>query len=85
MTIPFTFKQECQSPLPPPTLPPGPTTIGSLSNDDGDVNENSIKAIGLGWQNNNFARPSHFFVHFFAVTAQLRCENAYNFTFCGGR
>ena len=22
------------------------------------------KAIGLDWQNNNFARASHFFVHF---------------------
>ena len=29
------------------------------------------KAIGLDWQNNNFAR---FFVHFFAVPARLRRE-----------
>ena len=29
------------------------------------------KAIGLDWQDNNFARASHFFVHFFAVAAQL--------------
>ena len=28
---------------------------GNLSNDDGDVNENGKKAIGLDWQNNNFA------------------------------
>ena len=28
--------------------------LGSLSNDDGDVNENSKKAIDLDWQNNNF-------------------------------
>ena len=42
-----------------------------------DVNENGIKAIGLdSWQNNNFARISRFFVHFFAVTARLRIENA---------
>ena len=34
-------------------------TIGSLSNDDGDGNENCKKAIGLGWQNNNFARAHH--------------------------
>ena len=27
-------------------------------------------------QNNNFARAAHFFVHFFAVTAGLRRENA---------
>ena len=47
-----------------------------LSNDDSDVNENVKKAIGLDWQNNNFARASRFFLHFFAVTAQLRRENA---------
>ena len=50
--------------------------IGSLSNDDGDVNKNGKKAIiGLDWQNNNFARASRLFVHFFAFTAQLRLEN----------
>ena len=49
--------------------------LGSLSNDDEDVNENSKKAKGLDWQNNNFARASRFFVHFFAVTA-LRRKNA---------
>ena len=38
--------------------------IGSLSNDDGDVNENGKKAIGLDRQN-NIARVSRFFVHFF--------------------
>ena len=52
------------------------TLLGSISNDDGDVNENGKKAIGLDWQNNNFARASRFFVHFFAVTAPLRRENA---------
>ena len=36
---------------------------GSLSNDDVDVNENGKKAIGLDWQNNNFARASRFFVY----------------------
>ena len=42
-----------------------------------DVNENGIKAIGLdSWQNNNLARIPRFFVHFFAVTARLRLENA---------
>ena len=33
-----------------------------------------------------FARASHFFVHFFAITARLRHDSAYNFTFsafCG--
>ena len=46
--------------------------LGSLSHEDGDVDENAKKAIGLDWQNNNFARASRFFVHFFAVTARLR-------------
>ena len=50
--------------------------IGSLSNDDDDGNENGKKAIGLDWQNNNFARASRFFVHFFAVTARLQRESA---------
>ena len=50
--------------------------IGSLSNNDGDSNENGKKAIGLDWQNNNFACTSRFFVHFFAVTARLQSENA---------
>ena len=46
--------------------------MGSLSNDDGDGNENGKKAIGLDWQNNNFARASRFFVYFLAVVARLR-------------
>ena len=50
--------------------------IGSLSNDERDVNENGIKAIGLDWQKNNSARASLFFVNFFAVNARLRRENA---------
>ena len=50
--------------------------LGSLSNDDGDVNENGKKAIGLDKQNNNFARASRFFVHFFAVSERLRRETA---------
>ena len=52
--------------------------IGSLSNDDGDSdgNDNGKKAMGLDWQNNNFARASRFFVHFFAVAARLHRENA---------
>ena len=46
--------------------------VRSLSNDDRDVNENDIKAIGLDWQKkNNSARASLFFVHFFAVNARL--------------
>ena len=56
--------------------PPAKLSLGSLSNDYGDVNENANKAIGLDWQNNNIARTSRFFVHVLAVTARLRRENA---------
>ena len=53
------------------------TSIGSLSNYDGDVNEKGKKVIGLDWQNNNVARfITLFFVHFFVVAARLRHENA---------
>ena len=56
----------------------GYSLIWSLSNNDDndDVNENGKKAKGLDQQNNNFARASRFFVHFFAVTARLRRETA---------
>ena len=49
---------------------------GRLSNDDGDGEEKDKKAIALVWQNNNFARASRFFVHFFAVVARLRRETS---------
>ena len=55
---------------------PWTVIVGSLSNDDGDANDNCKKAIGLDWQNNNFARASRFFVHFVGVIARLRRENA---------
>ena len=51
-------------------------TLRSLSNDDGEINENGKKAIVLDWQNNNFARETRIFVHFFAVVGRLRDENA---------
>ena len=51
------------SPFCPHPPPSRWTVIGSLSNDVGYDNENGKKAIG-------------FFVHFFAVTARLRRENA---------
>ena len=48
--------------------------IGSLSTDDGDGNGNVTKSsIGLIGKK-NFARASHFFVHFFAVTLSLPRE-----------
>ena len=50
--------------------------IGSFSDDDGDGKENVQKTIRFIEQNNKFARASRFFLHFFAVTAPLRRENA---------
>ena len=50
--------------------------IGSWSNDVGDGNENGKKPSRFRLANNNFARASRFFVHFFAFTARLRCEIA---------
>ena len=50
--------------------------LGSFSNEDGDGNEDVKKAIGLFMQNNNFARVTRFFEHFFTVLARPRRENA---------
>ena len=50
--------------------------LESLSNDDGEGNENGKKAIGLDWQNNNFTRASRFFVHFSAVVTRLKLETS---------
>ena len=50
--------------------------MGSSSYNDGDGNESGKKAIGLDWPNNNFARASRFFVHFFAVVARLQRKSA---------
>ena len=63
----------------------GTGRIGSLGNDDVDVNEDGKKAISWDWQNNNFARTSRFFVHFFAVSALLRRETAQFHVFFLGR
>ena len=52
------------------------TSLGSQRNDDDDGNKNGKKAIGLDKQNNNFARASRFFVHFFAAEARLQRETA---------
>ena len=52
-------------------------TIGSLSNDDADGNENGKKAIGLISKTTTLHVHHAFFVHFFAVIAQLQCESAW--------
>ena len=58
--------------------------IGSLSNDDGDGNENGKKAIGLDKQNNNFARAARFL---YISLPSLHDYNVKvpNFRFCRGR
>ena len=59
-------------------------SVANVGDGDGDVNENGKKEIGIHYQNNNFARASRFFAHFFVVTALLRRETHPNFTFFGG-
>ena len=46
--------------------------------DDGDGNQDvkKLKSNRSVTQNNNFARASRFFGHFFTVLARLRRENA---------
>ena len=51
-------------------------TLGSLSNDDADGNENGKKAIGLISQTTSLHVHHAFFVHFFAVVARLQHESA---------
>ena len=55
-----------------------PGSIGSLSNDDGDVKENVNNAIGLDWQNHPFLYISLPSLHDYNVKVPI-------FTFCRGR
>ena len=48
----------------------------SLSNIDADGNENGNKAIGLDWQNYNFARALHVLAQFLAVAARPQRASA---------
>ena len=48
--------------------------IRTLRNYDGNGKENIKKNDRFNEQNNNSARASRFFLHFFAVPAQLRRE-----------
>ena len=50
--------------------------IGTLRSNDVDGNKNVKKTIGLISPNNNFARASRFFEHFFPVFARPQRENA---------
>ena len=48
--------------------------LGTLRNHDDDSKSGASKSNRFNEQNNNSARASCFFVHFFAFTAQLRRE-----------
>ena len=50
--------------------------LGTLRSNDADGNENVKKNKRFNEQNDNFARASRFFVHFFPVFGRLRRENA---------
>ena len=50
--------------------------VGTLRPNDADGNENVKKNKRFNKQNNNFARVSRSFVHFFPVFARLRRDNA---------
>ena len=51
-------------------------SLGSFSNDDGDGLENVKTAIGLLRKTTSLHVHYALFVHFFAVVARLRRENA---------
>ena len=46
--------------------------LGTLRSNDSDGNDNVKKSMALISNDNNFARASHFIVHFFPVFARLR-------------
>ena len=54
--------------------------LGSLSNNEGNSNEDGKKAIGLDWQNNNIARE-HSFLYIFLPSLHDYHVKVPNFTF----
>ena len=54
------------------------------SSGNGDGNKDGKKAIGLDWQNNNFARASRFFLYISLPSLHDFDVKLPNFTFCGG-
>ena len=59
-------------------------SLGSFSNHDGDGNKNAEKSNGFVKPNNNFARASRLFVHFFASLHDYNVKMP-DFTLYGGR
>ena len=60
-----------------------PCLLGSISNDDGDGNENGKKSTELDKQNNNFARAFHAFLYTSLPTLHDYDVKMPNFLFCG--
>ena len=60
-----------------------PCFLGSLSNDDGDGNENGKKSTELDKQNNNFARAVHAFLYTSLPSVHDYDVEMPNFTFSG--
>ena len=58
--------------------------LGSLSNDDGDVNENGKKTIGLDWQTTTL-HVHHAFLYISLPSLYDYDVKMPNFTFCGKR
>ena len=52
-----------------------PSTIGGILRYNDASATRTTKKIKFNKQSNNFARASHFFVHFFALFARLRRKN----------
>ena len=50
-------------------------SLKSLSNEDGDGNQNGKKSNGLGLAKQQLCTCTTLFVHFLTVTARLRREN----------
>ena len=57
-------------------FPARPQVPRSLKSGRRRQRERNEKVIGLDWQNNNLARESRFFVHFYAVVTRRRREPA---------
>ena len=58
--------------------------LGSLSNDDGDVNKNGKKAIGLDWQTTTL-HVYHAFLYISLPSLHYYDVKIPIFTFCEGR
>ena len=56
--------------------------VESLSNDDGDVNENGKKAKSLDWQTTTL-HVHHAFLYISLLSLQVHDVTMPNFTFCG--